>query len=31
MGLDMYLRASEYISRNDWGRDENGDILDTPN
>ena len=31
MGLDMYLRASEYVSRNDWGRDENGDILDTPN
>jgi hypothetical protein len=31
MGLDMYLRASEYISRNDWGRDENGNILDTPN
>jgi len=31
MGLDMYLRASEYISRTDWGRDENGDILDTPN
>jgi hypothetical protein len=31
MGLDMYLRASEYISRNDWSRDENGDILDTPN
>jgi len=31
MGLDMYLRASEYVSRNDWSRDENGDILDTPN
>jgi hypothetical protein len=31
MGLDMYLRASEYISRNDWGRDEDGNILDTPN
>ena len=31
MGLDMYLRASEYVSRNDWGRDENGNILDTPN
>jgi hypothetical protein len=27
----MYLRASEYVSRNDWSRDENGDILDTPN
>ena len=31
MGLDMYLRASEYVSRKDWSRDENGDILDTPN
>jgi len=31
MGLDMYLRANEYVSRNDWSRDENGDILDTPN
>jgi len=31
MGLDMYLRASEYISRNNWGRDEDGNILDTPN
>jgi len=31
MGLDMYLRASEYVSRNDWGRDEDGNILDTPN
>ena len=27
----MYLRASEYISRNNWGRDEDGNILDTPN
>lgn len=27
----MYLSSSEYVSRNDWGRDENGDILDTPN
>lgn len=27
----MYLRANEYVSRNDWSRDENGDILDTPN
>jgi len=31
MGLDMYLRASEYVSRNDWSRDENGELLDTPN
>ena len=31
MGLDMYLRASEYVSRNDWGRDEDGSIRDTPN
>lgn len=31
MGLDMYLRANEYVSRADWSRDENGDILDTPN
>jgi hypothetical protein len=31
MGLDMYLRASEYVSRNNWGRDEDGNILDTPN
>jgi hypothetical protein len=31
MGLDMYLRASEYVSRKDWSRDENGDIIDAPN
>lgn len=31
MGLDMYLRANEYVSRQNWSRDENGDILDTPN
>ena len=27
----MYLRASEYVSRNDWNRNEKGEIRDTPN
>jgi hypothetical protein len=31
MGLDMYLRASEYVSRFDYTRDDNGDIVDNPN
>ena len=31
MGLDMYLRASEYVSRNDWSRNEKGEIRDNPN
>jgi hypothetical protein len=31
MGLDMYLRASEYISRNDWSRDSKGELQDQIN
>ena len=31
MGLDMYLRANEYVSRNDWTRNENGELVDSPN
>jgi len=31
MGLDMYLRASEYVSRNDWTRNENGELRDNIN
>ena len=27
----MYLRASEYVSRYDWTRDDDGHILDNPN
>jgi hypothetical protein len=27
----MYLRASEYVSRNDWSRNEKGEIRDNPN
>ena len=31
MRLDMYLRASEYVSRNDWTRNENGELRDSIN
>ena len=31
MGLDMYLRASEYVSRNDWSRNEKGELRDSIN
>lgn len=31
MGLDMYLRASEYVSRNDWSRNDKGEIQDNLN
>ena len=31
MGLDMYLRASEYVSRNDWTRNDKGELVDSPN
>ena len=31
MGLDMYLRANEYVSRNDWTRNDNGELVDSPN
>jgi hypothetical protein len=31
MGLDMYLRASEYVSRNDWSRNDKGEIRDSLN
>jgi len=31
MGLDMYLRASEYVSRNDWHRNEQGELKDNIN
>ena len=31
MGLDMYLRANEYVSRNDWTRNDKGELVDSPN
>jgi hypothetical protein len=31
MGLDMYLRASEYVSRNDWTRSPSGELQDHTN
>jgi hypothetical protein len=31
MGLDMYLRANEYVSRNDWTRNDSGELVDSPN
>lgn len=31
MGLDMYLRANQYISRNDWTRSPSGELQDQIN